>query len=149
MTLKEKLHAALLQTIAEKIHRLQENIADLRSGAANETKSTAGDKYETALAMLQIEQDNINRQLQDQMRMRAIAESIDPATVHKKAGPGSVVETDKGVFYICVGLGKLVAEELAVVAISAASPMGQQLSGSAENDSITMNGNSYRITKIC
>jgi hypothetical protein len=43
---------------------LQQVLADLKESGANETKSTAGDKHETALAMLQIEQANTRGQLQ-------------------------------------------------------------------------------------
>jgi hypothetical protein len=42
---------------------VQKVLADLHHSASNETKSTAGDKHETALAMLQLEQENKRQQL--------------------------------------------------------------------------------------
>ncbi len=58
MTLKQKIHGHTLEIINAKISLLQKVLADLKESGSNETKSTAGDKHETALAMLQIEQAN-------------------------------------------------------------------------------------------
>jgi len=58
MTLKQKAHQHYLQMVNDKISLLRQDLAGLRESGANETKSTAGDKHETALAMLQIEQAN-------------------------------------------------------------------------------------------
>jgi hypothetical protein len=64
MTLKQKIYNYYLQLINDKVHLLQQVLADLKESGSNETKSTAGDKHETALAMLQIEQANTRGQLQ-------------------------------------------------------------------------------------
>jgi hypothetical protein len=64
MTLKQKIYNYYLQVINDKVYMLQQVLADLKESGANETKSTAGDKHETALAMLQIEQANTRGQLQ-------------------------------------------------------------------------------------
>ena len=56
MTLKQKIYNHYLGVINDKIKLLQQVLADLKESSSNETKSTAGDKHETTLAMLQIEQ---------------------------------------------------------------------------------------------
>ena len=63
MTLKQKVYQHYLQFVNGKISLLQQVLADLKESGANETKSTVGDKHETALAMLQIEQANKLKQL--------------------------------------------------------------------------------------
>ncbi len=55
---------------------LQQRLNDLKESGANETKSTAGDKHETALAMVQIEQANIRKQLEEALAQKVILEKI-------------------------------------------------------------------------
>ena len=71
MTFKERVYQQFLQLIKDKILSLETILNDLNESAKNETKSTAGDKHETALAMLQIEQENTRKK---------IAETIDKHT---------------------------------------------------------------------
>ena len=78
MTLKEKIYQHYVLLMNEKIKNMQQVLADLKESGANETKSTAGDKHETALAMLQIEQANVRAQLKDALEQMAILEKINP-----------------------------------------------------------------------
>ena len=83
MTLKQKIYKHYLQAMQDQTNRrLQKVLNDFfkRSGA-NETKSTAGDKHETALAMLQIEQANVRGQLKEAQQQQATLEKINPAIV--------------------------------------------------------------------
>jgi len=58
MSIKQKIYTHFLKMLNTNISILQKSLVDLKESSSNETKSTAGDKYETALAMLQIEQSN-------------------------------------------------------------------------------------------
>ena len=49
MTFKQKIYSHYLQLINEKVQQLQKVLDDLKESSSNETKSTAGDKHETAL----------------------------------------------------------------------------------------------------
>ena len=147
MVFREKVHKALLFTLSDNIQRLRKNLSDLRASAANETKSTAGDKYETALAMLQTEQDHINKQLQDLLRRRATAETL-PLSSANIIGSGSLVETDSAFFYISVAAGKMVIDGKTVFTISASSPLGQKLCGLQKGETAEMNGVRYYIREI-
>ena len=55
MLSKKIVHERFLSLIEESISRIQKVLDELKDSGANETKSTAGDKHETALAMIQIE----------------------------------------------------------------------------------------------
>ena len=147
MPFKEKVRAALLAALSENIQRLRQNLSDLRASAANETKSTAGDKYETALAMLQTEQDHINKQLQDLLRRRATAETL-PASTGNMIGSGSLAETDSAIFYISVAAGKMIIDGKTIFTISASSPLGQKLCGLKKGEIAEMNGVRYMIKQI-
>lgn len=148
MTFKEKIYSGCVQLIRNKIGLLQNALADLKQSASNETKSTAGDKHETALAMLQIEQENINKQLTDVLTQKLVLAKIDPAIRPVKIVNGSLVKTNKGYFFLSVALGKIVADEVTVIALSPQSPLGIKLMGLKENDSVIMNGTSYIIESI-
>ena len=63
MDFKQRVYEQCRQRIDEKISLLSHMLEELKESSSNETKSTAGDKHETALAMLQIEQENTGRQL--------------------------------------------------------------------------------------
>ncbi len=110
MTLKQKVHQHYLQMVNDKISLLRQVLADLKESGANETKSTAGDKHETALAMLQIEHANKREQLAQVMAQKVLVEKINPEIVAAIVVMGSLVKTDKGYLFMSVALGKTVVE---------------------------------------
>ena len=120
----------------------------LCNSAANETKSTAGDKHETALAMLQIEQENTARQLRELLLQKLTLDKIDPVISPITITIGSLVKTNKGYFYVSISLGKILVENLPIVAISAQSPLGRKLIGAKQFASIILNGNEFLIEGI-
>jgi transcription elongation GreA/GreB family factor len=148
MTLKKLININYLQVAAAKVTLLLQTLADLKESGANETKSTAGDKHETALAMLQIEQANKRTQLQEVLEQKAVLEKISHVTNTTKIVHGSLVKTSKGYFYMSVALGKAVVDEVAVIAISPQSPLGAKLMGLCVQDAVEINGNKYLVEAI-
>ena len=55
--LKKKLLELCLQQVNDKINILQSEFNVYKDSAANETKSTAGDKHDTSKSMMQMEQE--------------------------------------------------------------------------------------------
>jgi len=148
MTLKRKIYDHYLQLVDDKLRSLQQVLADLKESGSNETKSTAGDKHETALAMLQIEQANVGAQLQDVLEKKAALEKIDPALSSSKIVNGSLVKTDKGYLLISTALGKATIDGDSVIALSPQSPLGQKLLGLSTGDVAAINNNKYVIESI-
>jgi transcription elongation GreA/GreB family factor len=148
MTLKQKIYSHYLQAATAKIILLQQTLADLKESGANETKSTAGDKHETALAMLQIEQANKRTQLQEALEQKALLEKIANVTNITKIVHGSLIKTNKGFFYMSVALGKAVVDDVAVIAISPQSPLGAKLMGLCVYDKVEINANAYLVEEI-
>jgi transcription elongation GreA/GreB family factor len=137
-----------LDALNHKINTLQQTLADLKESGANETKSTAGDKHETALAMLQIEQANKRAQLQEALEQNAVLERIKNVTNTTKIVQGSLVKTSKGYFYISAALGKALIDNIAVFAISSQSPLGTKLMGLCVSETAEINGNVYLVEEI-
>jgi len=148
MTLKQKVHDHYLRLINEKVTLLQQVLSDLKESGSNETKSTAGDKYETALAMLQIEQANTHAQLKEVLEQKAILEKLNPAVAAASIVHGSLIKTNRGWLYLSIALGKVTVDNIAVIALSPQSPLGIKLMGLKEGGIAEINNNQYIIESI-
>ena len=146
--LKQKIYNHYLQVINDKVKSLQKILADLKESGTNETKSTAGDKHETALAMLQIEQANVRSQLKEVLEQKSTLEKINPALSPASIVNGSLVKTNRGYLFMSVALGKAVVDGTTVIALSQQSPLGKLLMGLKEGGSTVINSNSYVIESI-
>ena len=63
MTFKQKIHSYYLQLVQDKIDVFKDMIVALTEDSKNDAKGSAGDKHETALSMMHIEQEKLNRKL--------------------------------------------------------------------------------------
>lgn len=148
MMLKQKAYDNYLQLINDKVSRLQQILADLKESGSNETKSTAGDKHETALAMLQIEQANTRGQLDVALKQKAILEKINPTVSAQVIVNGSLIKTNSGYLFMSVALGKSLVDDIPVIALSPQSPLGMKLIGLSVSDIAEFNGKKYLIENI-
>lgn len=148
MKLKQKIYHHYRQVIQDKVNMLQKLLNDLKESGANETKSTAGDKHETALAMLQIEQANTRAQLQELLNQQAALAKINPELSADMVLNGSLIKTNRGYLFMSVALGKAVVEDIAVIALSPQSPLGQQLMGLKRSEMVVVNNVEYIIEFI-
>jgi len=148
MTFKEKIYRHYLQLITEKTRLLQKSLHELTESAGNETKRTAGDKHETALAMLQIEQENISRQLKETLAQKAVLEKIDPTIHTEQIVRGSLVTTNKGIFFLSIALGKATIENKLIIALSPESPLGKAMLHLQTGETCTFNGTGYMIEGV-
>ncbi len=148
MDLKQRIHQHYFQAIQANINRLHAVLADLKETAANETKSTAGDKHETALAMLQLEQEKVRNQLAEVMHRLEAMNKLQPATMHTKVAPGSLVKTDKGLLYVSIAAGKAVVDGYTVIALSPQSPLGVQLLNLKAGQTAHINQMNYNIESV-
>lgn len=148
MTLKEKIHGQCLALLNEKIHVLEVMMRELGEGVKANDKSSAGDKHETARAMIQIEQENIQRQMTGLEEQKALLQKIDAGLKSASVVKGSLVKTDKGYVFLSLALGKIILDGVAVMVLSPQSPLGMRLMGLKANQCAEMNGISYRIEAI-
>jgi hypothetical protein len=148
MTFKQKVYGQYLQSINDKISLIRTMLSDLKESSSNETKSTAGDKHETALAMLQIEQKNVSQQLKEALDQKVLLEQINPAIIKPEAGSGALLKTNKGYLFLSIALGKIIVDGITIMAISTRSPLGQKLIGLRVNDTAEINAIEYVIESI-
>lgn len=148
VTFKEQVYGEFEKILSEKISLLQQQLQDLRESTANETKSTAGDKYETSRAILQSEQDNARRQLQELLEQQAQFRAFQRVPVTGSIINGSLVATDKGWFLMGVALGKATVNKMVIVALSSRSPLGKLLFAKRPGELVTLNQATYEILEI-
>ena len=77
MTLKEQILIRHHQLLQDKIDVFRDMIFGLTNDAQNDAKGSAGDKHETTLSMMHIEQEKLNHKLKEILNQRAILDKID------------------------------------------------------------------------
>ncbi|SFJ13516.1 Transcription elongation factor, GreA/GreB, C-term [Kaistella treverensis] len=143
---KSEILQLLHLKLSEKIENLERLIAETRA-SNNETKSSMGDKYETSREMVQQEINNLQIQLNENVKARNSLQFIN-VNPHQNVGVGSLVETDKGLFYIAVSLGEITLGKQKIFLISPESPLANALTGKKNGDEISLNGNTQIIKNI-
>lgn len=148
MSIKKQAYEILLQAIRNKIAAIENDLMAIKESISNETKSTAGDKYETARAMLHIEQENVMKQLANAQNQKHELTAIDISLVSTIARHGSLVTTNYGIFFIATAMGKIVVDATSIVTLSKISPLGKVLMGKKENDIVLFDNRKYEIKKV-
>ncbi len=149
MKIKQQLYRLCTEQIQQKITEAENAIADARKSSGNETKSSAGDKYETSRAMLQQEIDLNSRQLLEARKQQMQLQQISSDSEHQVAQAGSLVETDQQNFYLAVGAGAFLIDQKQYYTISLASPIGLQIKGKTAGESFKLNGKAFKIMQVC
>ncbi len=143
MFTKPNIHAAFLKALNNQIEQLNGTLNDLKYSASNETKSTAGDKHETALAHLQIQQNQTRMQLSKLEVNKAALMKINPENEHSEVRLGSLIHTNQGVFFMSIAMQALEIDGVKIVAISVASPLGSKMIGKTLGDVVSFNEKNF------
>jgi transcription elongation GreA/GreB family factor len=147
-SIKQEIYTQLISTIDTKIKEITQRLFEARESRDNESKSSAGDKHETSRAMIQIEIDKAEIQLDKNLQLKNELQKINLQKEFNQIEPGSLVFTNYETYFISIGLGKLLVDEEEFYAISLASPIGQALKNKKLNETILFNKRKYVIEKI-
>ena len=148
MSIKKQAYEILLLALQHKIAAIENDLLAIKESISNETKSTAGDKYETARAMLHIEQENVMKQLANAQNQKHELTAVDTSQVASVVRHGSLVTTNYGIFFIATAMGKIVVDENSIVTLAKISPLGKVLMGKKENDIVLFDSRRYEIKKV-
>ncbi len=146
--IKNKIIIVLNLKIDNKIQALQKTIADISDSMKNDTKSSAGDKFETGREMMQTELSKQQDQLNQQLRLKKNLKQLNPNKASTSIEFGSLVHTNKGIYFMAIPHGKLSIGTDKYYVLSMASPIGQAMKGAKTGDTITFNGQNWRIEKL-
>lgn len=146
--LKEILVDHLRKIIDIRIETANRDIQIAKESRDNETKSTAGDKYETGRAMVQFELEKNMEQLNKAIQLKNELAQIDLYGKFSVAGFGCIVKTTRDNYFISIGLGKINVGQEIYYAISPASPIGKILYKKNTGDEVNILGKKIIITEI-
>lgn len=144
---KKSLFQHISQNISEKLKSLQSDITDLQKGIAEDSKSSAGDKFETAREMAQQELTKLNMQLNEQQRLKSLIDnqSTEPSS---QVQLGAVIQTNKGLFLIGIPIGNYSFEGKPIIGIGLGAPLGQLLLNKKASDQVSFNNQQFIIEAI-
>ncbi len=131
-----------------RIQEAQKAIEASQLAANEETKSSAGDKYETGRAMAQNDRNLYARQLSEAQKDMAILNSIDLKREYTLISTGALTETSIGYFFIATSIGIIPLKNQKVMVTSQDSPMGLILKGKRENDQVDFRNNKINIISV-
>lgn len=145
---KKGIYQKCLDFVEERIAHAQDALDAATESANNESKSTVGDKHETARAMAQLEQEKATKQLHEANEMKMSLSRFSAEASSSKVVLGSLVVTDKITFYIAIAVGKVEMDGVTVFVISPASPIGQKLMGVSAGEKVEFNGQKYFVKEV-
>lgn len=145
---KTKLLALCEAYVQKRVDTARQAMEAAQEAANSESKSSAGDKYETGRAMAQLERDRHAQLLAEALKLKRDLEQIKVDKFYETVQPGSVVTTDRETFFISIGAGKLTLDGIDYLAISIASPIGSALTGRKIGDAVTFNKMIYRVLSV-
>lgn len=134
--------------LAANIDSLKRELHKLNEAYSQEIKSSAGDKYETSREMLNAERAKASDQLAKQADMLRHLREFENFNATSYVQPGALFQTDKGCFYLAVGLGQLSVNQDKFFAISPVSPLGKAAKGKGVGDTFSVNGIKHHIKAI-
>lgn len=126
---KPAVFTTLKTLLDERMQTAHAAMQAAQESANAEGKSSAGDKYETARAMGQLDRDMHARQYETARQERHLLERLADVPPAARVVPGSLVCTAAGWFLVSVSAGKVEVAGQTVIAVSAQSPVGALLLG--------------------
>ena len=148
MTFKQKIHQYYLQLIQDRIDVFRDMIVDLTEDSKNDAKGSAGDKHETALSMMHIEQEKINHKLKEVLGQKAVLDKIDATKLTQTIIVGSLVKANGIYLFLSTALPKISVDGVNVIALSPQSPLGSHLMGNSVGFTFEINGTKYLIESV-
>lgn len=148
MSLRKQVFLHYKQQVDDKIHIFRDMIIDLSEDSLSDAKSSAGDKHQTTLSMMHLEQEKLNRKLAEFIEQKNILDKIDISVKTSKIVIGSLVQTNELLVFLSTALPKIIIENKTIFSISPQSPLGKMLLGKEIGFEFEINAKQYKIINI-
>jgi len=146
--LKTTIHEVLTNALLHKHKELAAIQSDASDGKSNDAKSSAGDKHEVGVAMVQLEQEKLGKQVQIIEEQLNLLSRIDLSKNHLKISVGSLVHCEEQWYYFSIGHGLLHVGDQAVFCLNPQAPLGKEMLGKALGDVVSFQGRKMVIQSI-
>ncbi|MBM77550.1 MAG: 3-oxoacyl-ACP synthase [Crocinitomicaceae bacterium] len=147
-SIKQSIKSEILNQLELKIQEITDAIKSAEISRDADSKSSAGDKHETSRAKIQTEIDQLSKQLFNAQKQKNDLLNIDTDQTNSLANVGSLVETNKGYFYISIGWGRIQMQNENYFVISLGSPIGMLLKNKKKGDSFQFRNTEYCILNL-
>lgn len=148
MMIKKDLIDKCKAEIIAKKEAIEQEMENLKISLGAETKSSAGDKYETSREMMNQEKGKLQSQMVVLNQQLETLSKINTSIKNEKVGLGSIVRTTSALYFISISYGKITVGEDQVFMISAISPLAQQMINKKVGEGISWNGKNILIEEI-
>lgn len=132
----------------ERIKTADSALADNRASLEDDSKSSAGDKYETSREMIQQEVVRNELLLADARQMEVVLSKINIDQTYETIQNGSLAITNNGSFFFSIAGGKFQVDKKDYFIISINSPLGQLFKDKKAGEAIVFNGKKYSIKEV-
>lgn len=148
-SIKQQLYSHCLSYVNHHIDINSQAVAEAQEAVMEETKNTAGDRYETERAMKQRQTELFGKRIDEAIKQREILEMINPLKTHDTAETGALVTTSSGLFFIAISTDEVTIDEEEYCIISAESPIGMAMAGKKKGDTFFFREKRIQISDVC
>jgi hypothetical protein len=145
---KEQILKKIIETVDKQIEASKQAVSAAKESRDNESKCSAGDKYEVGRTMVQLELEKSRVLLNKSLKLKNELTQLDLKRKHERVNSGSLVITNQGNYFISIGVGKIEIENRLYYAISLASPIGEKLYGKSKGETLSFQGKEIEILEI-
>jgi transcription elongation GreA/GreB family factor len=145
---KQRLHKLCMERIEETISSVRQSIAEALAAQSGDTKSSAGDKFETTREMMAQEIDKnsalLEKYIAEKNRLSSLADHNHSGSVRA----GNLVKTNHGHFYLGPSIGALMLDGVQFRTVSMYSPIGKTMLGKIKGERFQFHDKDYEIVEI-
>ena len=134
--------------LEQHLNLLQNEIESLQSDMAGESKSSAGDKFETSREMFSARLNQLEISRNHFLQQRTQLRRLKTHQPSKVVAWGSYIKTEKASFLIGIPLSIPKLEKKGIYSIGLQSPLAQAFLGKKQNDKIQYAKLTYRIIEL-
>ena len=145
---KVEIHETILKLLTNSIVHATKDYKLAKESRDSDTKSSAGDKFETGREMMQREMDKISASIDQSKNQLNFLSKINLNRPYSTVDLGCLIITDQGIYYISIGLGKVEINAEIIYAISLDSPIGQLFKGKRVGDELEFRGKTLKINQL-
>ena len=145
---KVEIHETILKLLTNSIVHATKDYELAKESRDSDTKSSAGDKFETGREMMQREMDKISASIDQSKNQLNFLSKINLNRPYSIVDLGCLIITDQDIYYISIGLGKVEINAEIIYAISLDSPIGQLFKGKRVGDELEFRGKTLKINQL-
>ncbi|QZT38352.1 GreA/GreB family elongation factor [Halosquirtibacter xylanolyticus] len=146
-SIKNQCLKLIEQKVREQIVSCRKQISDLKDSLIDDTKSSAGDKYESSRERVAKDLNRLELQCAQYLKNMTFISSLDSG-IKDVTSLGSLVKTKQGVYFFSLPLGKITLGKDDFYALSITSPIGKAMLGTKVGDCVMFQGREITILDI-